>query len=336
MSEERYGVVAQLKEVCNFFPIASVSKRLGCVAIMICMANTPAIASADATDSRTSGKKHPHSKAAHKKTDSYQCGAQDAKEYTSELKLKPFYHDQSCLVPVSDIDKLGTQKNFNIVDVRSPIEYDRYRIVGSINIPLHLVKTKEFLKKQSIVLVNDGRSTTELEKTCGELKRAGFERVGVLEGGLFAWFASKRTLEGDMAAQSNLNRMSPGELFEVRNASDWSVIDATTSGRSKDMRTWLPAKLLAAPVKSGAASIASIPSFISKQRSRNPQGKLLLIADDNATYDRIDALLKKSGLVASSILRLDGGIKGYREHVARQQTLWNQQNQPRRYEACRG
>lgn len=252
----------------------------------------------------------------------------------------PSKNSRSCLVSLSATDKLRAQKGFSFVDVRSPAEFDRYRIAGSINIPLHLVKTKEFLKKLPVVLVNDGRSTTELEKTCAELKQIGFERVSILDGGLFAWYTNKRALEGDPVAQSKLNRMSAEELFESRSSSSWSVIDVSTQKKDKEIISWLPAKVIAIPFKSKLKgdSISRISAAVLQQHKKNPQGKLLLIADDNDVYEQIDAKLKKSG-VTSGVLRLDGGIKGYREHVKNQQAIWsqqNQQNQPRRYQACRG
>lgn len=244
-------------------------------------------------------------------------------------------HGHGCLVSLSELDKLRTQKDFNLVDVRTPSQYARYRIADSINIPLHLLKAKEFLKKLSVVLVNDGRSTLELEKTCADLKQSGYTHIAVLDGGLLAWNASQRVLEGDPAEKSRLNRMSADELFEVRSLSNWSVIDMSTKGIGKDMRSWLPASVIAVPIKAKGDLIARVSSVVSQQRKRNPQVKVLLIADDNNVYDRVDASLQKSG-VTTGILRLDGGINGYREHVKRQLALWSQQNQPRRYEACRG
>jgi len=263
------------------------------------------------------------------------CDSPDALTNSPAPHNKTQNHGKNCLVSLSAIDKQRTKKDFTLVDVRSPAEFDRYRIADSINIPLHQVKTKAFLKNRSIVLVNDGHSTTELGKTCSELKQAGFERVAVLDGGLFAWQADKRALEGDPVAQSALNRITAEELFEERAASNWSVIDASTPGKNKDMRRWLPTKFTAIPVKAKDNSFARISSVILQQRKRNPQGRLLLIADDNEAYELIDARIKKS-VAPFTVLHLDGGIKGYREHVTKQLAIWDQQKQPRRYQACPG
>lgn len=311
---------------------AFIRSNAGClwyVPFVACLAFV-SIASASASDTslRGTGSAESRAKVLINKPDT-SCDAPDTSQ------MKSLIPNSACLVPFSAIDKLRTQKDFTFVDVRSPAEYDRYRISGSINIPLHQVKTKEFLKKFPVVLVNDGRSTSELEKTCGELKQAGFDRVSVLEGGLFAWRANKRALEGDPLAQAKLNRMSSIELIEEHGKPNLYVIDVSTPGKHKDLNAWLPAKIISVPIKVKGDSIARIAKIISQQRKQNPKGMPLLIADNNDVYDRIDAGLQKSG-VATVILRLDGGIQGYREHVTRQLAIWSEQNKPRRYDVCKG
>lgn len=236
-----------------------------------------------------------------------------------------------CLTLLSEIDKRPALDEINFIDVRLPEEYARYHIAGSINIPLHMIRTKEFLKTTPLMLVNDGRCTSELESTCRELKQAGFKSVSVLDGGLFAWHASQRPLEGDPIELSRLGHMSAEELFEVRALANWTVIELSASRRNNDIRSWLPANVITLPLN----SITSVSSTILRLRKKNPQVKILLMADGDDTYRRVDAQLEKSG-IASRVLYLDGGIKGYRAHVKNQLALWKQQNQPRRYEACRG
>lgn len=250
----------------------------------------------------------------------------------------PVISNKSCLVSLSTTDGLRAKKDFSFVDVRSSTEFDQYHIVGSINIPTHLLKTKEFLKNTHAVLLDDGRNTIELEKTCHELRRNGFEQVSVLDGGLFAWNASQRPLEGDPLEISKLNLLTVNELFEIRSVDSLLVLDITTAGAGKDMRTWLPKKITSIPYRAKGGSILKISNFIQEARKKNPQKKLLLIADSNEFYAQIDVKIKPTG-AASGVLRLDGGIKGYKDHVTKQMALWRQediQNQPRKYEACRG
>jgi len=297
--------------------------------IIICMTYfSTASASPDVEDIRVAALTESHTKVLNNKPDT-SCEAPDASQ---KKKLSLI---RSCTASLLTIDKLRLLKDFSFVDVRSSAEYDRYHITGSINIPLHQVKTKEFLKKMSVVLVNDGRSTADLEKTCVDLKQVGFDHVTVLEGGLFAWRANKRPLEGDPLAQAKLNRMSADEMIEERKKPNLYVIDVSTTGKHKDLNAWLPAKIIVIQSKSKKDSIARINSTITQQRKLNPLSRPILIADDDNGYERFDASLQKTGM-AIGMLRLEGGINGYREYVTRQLDLWSEENKPRRYEACKG
>ncbi len=336
---DKCGDVAQLNGDWVFACSLCIDDAAKCVSFIAFVAglafSTLAVA-AGTPEGRSAGALPP-TKIQFKKQDS-SCDTPDISNNQSAAQQE--LRNRSCLVSLSAIDKLRTQKNFSFVDVRSPTEYDSYRIAGSINIPLHLIKTKEFLKKMPVVLVNDGRTTLELEKFCGELRLAGFEHLAVLDGGLFAWHTNKRALEGDPVELSRLNRMSAEELFEARASTKWSVIDVSTQRKDKEIRSWLPAKVIAVPFrpKLERDSVVRISSVILQQRKKSPQSKLLLIADNNDIYERIDARLKKSD-VTSGVLRLDGGMNGYREHVAKQVAIWSHQNElskPRRYAACPG
>jgi rhodanese-related sulfurtransferase len=261
-------------------------------------------------------------------------GAPSATANTSTASFKPRNRDRTCLVTVAAVEKQRLKMDVRFVDVRTPAEFEQYRISESINIPLHLVKTKNFLKNSPFVLVNDGRSTVELEQVCQELRQGGFRQVTVLEGGLNTWRENARPLAGDAFAQMQINRMRPEELFVERVYSDWLVLDASTPGKYKDMRQWLPANAAVISAKAGVDIAASLRTLIAKHSKTNPQGRVLLVADDNQAYARLDASLQKAGAI--STLRLDGGLAGYRDFISRQVAMWKQQNQPRRLPSCRG
>jgi rhodanese-related sulfurtransferase len=261
-------------------------------------------------------------------------GGPSAAANTTTASFKARNRDRSCLVTVAAAEKQRLKSDVRYVDVRSPAEFEQYRISESINIPLHLVKTKNFLKNSPVVLVNDGRSTAELEQVCQELRQGGFRQVTVLENGLNAWRENARPLAGDTFAQARLNRMSPGELSVERLYSDWLVLDVSTPGKFKDLRQWLPPNVVVVSIKSGADPAASMRALIAKHRKTNPQGRVLLVADDNQAYARLDARLQKGGTI--SALRLEGGLTGYRDFMSRQIAMWNQQNKPRKLPSCRG
>ena len=67
-------------------------------------------------------------------------------------------------------DRMGT----SIVDVRGAGAFDQFRIPGSINGPLHVVKTRSFLKTKQFILVDEGCRYEFLAKECRKLVDAGF------------------------------------------------------------------------------------------------------------------------------------------------------------------
>ncbi len=76
-----------------------------------------------------------------------------------------------------------------IIDIRSASEYKNGHIKGAINTPLSgfsasLGGHTKFKNKPVLVYCNSGRTATSALKM---LKKAGFENINNLEGGIAAW-----------------------------------------------------------------------------------------------------------------------------------------------------
>lgn len=54
---------------------------------------------------------------------------------------------------VADREK---KKEWMLVDIRPTAAFEKLRIPGSLNVPIFAIKTKPFLKKQDLVLVDEG------------------------------------------------------------------------------------------------------------------------------------------------------------------------------------
>ena len=76
-----------------------------------------------------------------------------------------------------------------IIDVRENNEYSSGHIINSIHIPLSSLKTRldsiEKHKSQKIIVAC--RSGHRSSQACATLKKAGFEQVFNLSGGVMAW-----------------------------------------------------------------------------------------------------------------------------------------------------
>jgi rhodanese-related sulfurtransferase len=96
-----------------------------------------------------------------------------------------------------------------LVDVRGEESFKKIHIPDSINVPLHFIKTKGYLKNIHVILVNRGYEQNRLLHQAELLNKKGFEIV-VLSGGLAAWsqLGGKLTVR-DPAGQSHLHTVDP-------------------------------------------------------------------------------------------------------------------------------
>ena len=109
------------------------------------------------------------------------------------------------------------------VDVRSAETFGRARIPGSLQIPLFAVKTKEFLKGRSVVIVDEGHGSSTLEMECRKLREMGFSDLSIWYGGLNAWWQLGGQVEG--SGDSAPDRVPPIALHDIAYAADWLVVD---------------------------------------------------------------------------------------------------------------
>ena len=91
------------------------------------------------------------------------------------------------LSPATAAGRLSVDAPPQVVDVRSPHEYEEKHIAGSVNIPLsHLTERVNELPRDRPLLVHcAGGYRSSIAASV--LQRAGFRQVSELAGGLAAW-----------------------------------------------------------------------------------------------------------------------------------------------------
>jgi len=94
--------------------------------------------------------------------------------------------------PVEATNKINRDKAV-VLDIRDQDTYNSGHVVNAINIPMAdlddgLAKLKKYQKKPVIVACFKGVSA---QKATKQLKKAGFENVVVLQGGMQAWDSAK-------------------------------------------------------------------------------------------------------------------------------------------------
>ena len=247
-------------------------------------------------------------------------GYLSAKEKPVTHKLKKY--DSTLTVSVNSVlYKLKQKQNITLVDIRKPEEFKKVRIPGSINIPLHAVKIKTYLKLQPIVLVNNGYQYTLLEKECKKLNKKGF-KAKILKGGLNCWRQKKAPFAGDVFAQKELNKVSPRAFYQEKNFGNQVVIDVSKK-QNKESKKLIPSAIHR-PFSNNSTELNFLLSGVSTESKKRlnlsalcvsaVNNKTILVFNEHGNgYEKVEKTIEKSGL--NNVFYLKGGLKGYKKYL---------------------
>lgn len=253
-----------------------------------------------------------------------------SKASQSEMVVRPTKHrTESCYVSVENAINALNKNRGMLVDVRDPQAFEKYRIANSLNMPLHAVRTKGFLRSVPVILVNEGRDSAPLDLACQDLRRAGFNKVAVLDGGLNAWRQKAGTLAGDAVAQKELNKMTPAELFEESVYSDWLIADFSGQGRNV-VSKYLPQAVSRAYISDEKRFIRDYKELVSQRGKAN--ARVIVVTRKGDEYDKVNAWLQRAGQPLP--LFLEGGLEGYKQFANSQVAIWHRVDNPPRRKAC--
>jgi len=133
-----------------------------------------------------------------------------------------------CLITNQEIIRTSTQQDITLVDVRNASDYQIYQIPDSINIKLHELKAKTFLKGKRLVLIGYGYDTESLLKACKTLDSFGFKTVQVLRNGIAGWAMSKgRSIDKPSIIRS-VFYINPEDISQIQNNDRVLVIDLSS------------------------------------------------------------------------------------------------------------
>lgn len=223
--------------------------------------------------------------------------------------------DPSMVISVESVLPQFSQKqNTLLIDVRSHAAFEKFRIPGSMNIPLHALKAKPFLKDKPLILINKGFEYLSLERECLRLQEIGFKQVKILKGGLNAWKANGGPIEGDVFALRNLNRVPPGTYFREMNNEGMLTIDVSDPEGEKS-RSFIPASIVI-PFK---ATDHTFPERLKKairDHGIPSMTSILIFNGTGAGYERIEKQIRDNGI--ANIFVLENGLQGYEKFLHEQ------------------
>ena len=204
----------------------------------------------------------------------------------------------------------GKNNEMLFIDIRPASEFEKLRIPGSLNLPLFVVKTKTFLKQNTLVLVDEGYRYGSIEEECNLLKKAGF-RIRILNGGLYAWSQRGAPLEGDDFARKSLNRLSPMHFFPEKDYGDWIILNVSES-RQTEARALFPGSVFLLYANDDAGFVSRYEDYL-KRAVNGPLVRVLVVDERGNDYDRLEKIIGTTAY--KDAFFLEGGLDAYRRYV---------------------
>lgn len=207
----------------------------------------------------------------------------------------------ACFSDSEDLKKyLGNQAT-RIVDVRPPEKFARAHIEGSLNIPLHLVATRQFLQSSPLILVGGDGEMERILRLCTELRRQRGQKVWVEKTGIGADWA-KRMLVGSHVKDIWPAELTSRELLESLHSFNWTIMflaDEGVPSEVAELGTVIP------PSKLGA----ELPKRL---KALDPQIDRVLLVDGRGNQTvAIDSYLDE--VDPQAIRTLKGGLNEFQQ-----------------------
>lgn len=221
-----------------------------------------------------------------------------------------------------------TQKKMILIDVRPESAFKKFRIPGSINIPLFAIKTKTFLKSKSLVLINEGYHFNQMQQECKELEKAGFN-VRFLYGGFNAWKEQGYALDGDVFAQSELNRMPAQSLFAEKENTHWIVIDISEPENPQTSALLPQAISIPYTTTHEEQFIFALEETLTSHEN-NPCISIVILDEFGKQYGHIEKAIQNTDI--NNVFFLKGGLKAYKKFIDQQMLISHAKDNPKTLE----
>jgi len=211
------------------------------------------------------------------------CEVESVTIYTA--KDKPYTRrDRSLYIRLEAALQKYQQGDLTIIDVRRPEQFSQFRIPKSINLPLHQLRHKTFLKSKALLLVNDGRSYLQLESTAEALENSGFHSVSLIDGGLPAWRDFTHLLDGRAASADSLKFMTVKEFLSESNHGPWLVINL---GKKGSFREAVNGEIVDLELNSSMTDELNVKI----KKKLVPLTRVLFVSDDKHVYKKLSPYL---------------------------------------------
>jgi rhodanese-related sulfurtransferase len=230
---------------------------------------------------------------------------------TNLIKRQTRTLDADLLMPAPTlIARVKSGANILLIDVRPAADYQGLHIPGAMNIPLHFIKTKAYLKSSPFVLVDKGLDYHRLAPICRQLRKMGFH-ARILEGGMSAWAARGGPMVGEPVRQMDYSRISPVDFFQEKDYARRIVCDVSAK-RSPASRRLMP-YAVHLPLSGNAKKQAARLEKFKTAYASAAEETLLVVDRDGHGYRNVKRAFAHAGF--KNVFYLSGGVKAYQNYL---------------------
>lgn len=213
-----------------------------------------------------------------------------------------------------------------LVDVRGTLSYERKHIIGSVNITPVELKFKNLPKEKVIVLADSSLGLMRAFEAALMLSELGYEKVFVLDGGIFKWeqagyplVVTENELLGKVMARELREAISKNVAMDVFDLRDDKLVKEGRIENSKVIKG-----------KTFDQKIESLKKIIDKSSKKSLKNKLMrdksivLIIPEGHKSEEV--YIKLGGNLKKDLRFIDGGYKAWvaGEKTSMQEELGNE------------
>lgn len=215
---------------------------------------------------------------------------------------------------VSQIDE-----TYTLIDVRaSAIDREKVKIVNALELPLHSIKSKAYLKKQKLLLIGDSFDGNSVEREVANLLSQDFITVNILKHGISSILTTKYVSVIDVSYQDEMKILSTDQvLMMLANGETMHIIHLGEAASELEQLNVVSEVI---KFQDNYEFYKQLIGRFNQVVFEYPHTKVLLLHDDEQTYKTMlrSAYLPKT---LSSLFMVSGGHKGMTELFAKME-IW--------------
>lgn len=213
-------------------------------------------------------------------------------------------------------------KQYIKVDIREPEQFEKYHLIGSINIDPFALKGRNYFKEQELVIIDSGYRFSEVENLVKDLEGKGFKSVKILDGGITSWTRYGGKVDGDLIEAKKVNQITAQEYEIQQRYSGWQPIILRNKEPKKATLIQIPNSIdIDIRDKKETQVIDAINKQITSLLDQNKDPEILLIAGKDIQDWYAPRLATK--IAYPNLYIMQDGLQGYIEQAQKRQLAAN-------------